>query len=107
MAKAKADRYLHRWTVQSFSSSEEYVVAQKRDTLEFSCSCKAWIFQRKNDRVCPGWHCKHIQAMLANMDRKDKKQLAAEQAELLQLWRVQDLTELPDLGMQVSESRQV
>ena len=104
MAKAKLDRYVHRWKVQSFSSSEEYTVAQKRDDLTYSCSCKAWIFQRKK---FPNGHCKHIQAMLANLDKGAKKQLAAEQAELLQLWNVQDLSILPDLGMQTTGEERI
>jgi len=105
MAKTKVDRYAHRWTVKSFTdSSVSYVVAQLKTTLEMQCSCKAWIFQRKK---FPNGHCKHIQATLANLDKAMQKQLAAEQAELLQLWNVMELQELPDLDMQTFGSRSI
>ncbi len=50
------EQYRYRMEIKSETSTRLYVVAQRRSTGEWSCSCPGWIFGNR--------HCKHLDAML-------------------------------------------
>lgn len=39
--------YLNRLSITGLSSGHKYVISQQKNTLEWACSCKGWIFSLK------------------------------------------------------------
>jgi hypothetical protein len=102
--KPKARTWKQQFTVKSFTNrTDEYTISEKLDGT-WACSCKAWIFQRKK---FPNGHCKHIEAVLAHLAVKAGHALEESARKLLDMWAVEEVTALPDLGMTMFEDRSV
>jgi len=64
------ETHRHRILINSETSDRIYVVAQKKTSGEWQCSCPAWIFGRKKGIK----HCKHLSAVLPQLREIDKLQ---------------------------------
>lgn len=62
---AKRDKWIKRWSVESFTDPDQkYNVAIDREG-NYGCSCAAWRFQRKTSPIC-----KHIHYVISVNDRE-------------------------------------
>lgn len=50
--------YVNRFTVPSSSSSQFYMVSQRRGSDQWCCSCRGWVHYR---------HCKHLTDILSRL----------------------------------------
>lgn len=64
-------QYKNRFQIKSESSNRLYVVAQKKSSLGWCCSCPGWISRRD----CK--HLKSLQPLLNSLKNDEQKQLAS------------------------------
>lgn len=57
-------KFVNRFTIESWSTDKNYIVSQRRTDGEWCCSCKGWIF---NHSRADFKGCKHLIDMLGRL----------------------------------------